>query len=264
MIILSTFTLYFYNTTKYPKAQVNAISQDNFLEYCLILGYHKEMKTELQDYPLTSTIIKLKTGRVQLTIIKEPDWYLDQLSREDEEGKLYLPYWTYLWESSIGLARHVEKIGTQMSGASILEIGCGFGLAGVVACQMGAKVVFTDIEQNALRFAYHNADQNGVKDGIDCVQMDWNTPCFNCKFRYILAADVIYEEHHWEPIVKLLQNYLTTNGVALFSEPNRKNAIGFFKLLSERGFTYQKSTCPATLDGKTAKISIYTVRRANA
>ncbi len=224
----------------------------------------KEMDTQLRDYPLTSTIVKLKTGRVQLTLIEEPDWYLDRLSREDTEGKLYLPYWTYLWESSIGLARHIEALGAQLRAAQTLEIGCGFGLTGIVACRMGAKVVFTDAEREALRFAHHNAEQNGVEGRADFVQMDWNTPCFNRKFRYILAADVIYEEHHWQPITTLLQDYLTPNGVALFSEPNRKNAIGFFKLLKDNGFTYQKSIYPVKLDGRTNRVSIYTVRRVNA
>ena len=222
------------------------------------------MKTRLQDYPLTSTIIKLKTGRVQLTLIEEPDWFLEQLSREDKEGKLYLPYWTYLWESSIGLARHVEKIGARLKNEHVLEIGCGFGLTGIVACQMGARVVFTDTEQEAVRFAQHNADQNGVKENADFVQMDWNTPCFNCKFPYILAADVIYEEHHWTPILSLLQNHLSPDGIALFSEPNRNNAIGFFKHIADNGFRYQKSTVPVTLDRQTSQVSIYTLRRVNA
>ena len=222
------------------------------------------MKIQLRNYPLTSTIIKLKTGRVQLTLIEDPDWFLEQLSREDKEGKLYLPYWTYLWESSIGLARHVEAIGTRLKDARILEIGCGFGLAGIVACQMGARVVFTDAEQEAVRFAQHNADQNSVEKNADFVQMDWNTPCFNCKFPYILAADVIYEEHHWTPILSLLQNYLSPDGIALFSEPNRGNAIGFFKHIVDNGFTYQKSTVPVTLDRQTSQVSIYTVRHVNA
>ncbi|MDE0555223.1 MAG: methyltransferase domain-containing protein [Candidatus Poribacteria bacterium] len=222
------------------------------------------MNTELRDYPLTSTIIKLKTGRVQLTLIEEPDWFLEQLSREDKEGKLYLPYWTYLWESSIGLARHVEKIGARLKGAHILEIGCGFGLTGIVACQMGGRVVFTDVEQEAVRFAQHNAEQNSVEENADFVQMDWNTPCFNCKFPYILAADVIYEKHHWMPIVSLLQNYLSPEGIALFSEPNRSNAVGFFKQIANNGFLYQKSTVPVTLDRQTSQVSIYTVRRVNA
>ena len=219
------------------------------------------MKTELRDYPLTSTIVKLKTGRVQLTLIEEPDWFLEQLSREDTEGKLYLPYWTYLWESSIGLAHHLEKMGKRLKGSHILEIGCGFGLTGIVACQMGARVVFTDAEREALHFAAHNAEQNGVQEKADFVQMTWDAPCFNRKFPYILAADVIYEEHHWPPITALLQDYLTPDGRALFSEPNRTNAIGFFKHITDNGFTYQKSTLPVTLDRETSQVSIYTVRR---
>ena len=222
------------------------------------------MKTELQDYPLTSTIIKLKTGRIQLTLIKEPDWFLEQLSREDDEGKLYLPYWTYLWESSIALAHHVERLGKHIENTTVLEIGCGFGLTGIVACRMGARVVFTDAEREALRFAHHNAEQNSVSQHADFVQMDWNTPCFNRKFRYILAADVIYEEHHWQPIITLLQDHLASNGVALFSEPNRSNAVEFFKLLKANGFTYQKSAAPATFDKETSYVSIYTIRRTKA
>ena len=216
----------------------------------------------MQDYPLTSTLIKLKAGRVQLTIIEEPDWFLERLSREDDQGKLYLPYWTYLWESSIGLARHIEKMGARLKGTDVLEIGCGFGLTGIVACQMGARVIFTDAEQEALRFAQHNAEQNGVSQHADFVQMDWNTPCFNRKFPYILAADVIYEEPHWTPITTLLQEYLASNGVALFSEPNRSNAIGFFKLLTDTGFIHRKSTYPVTLDGQTSQVGIYSVQRA--
>ena len=222
------------------------------------------MNTELRDYPLTSTIIKLKTGRVQLTIVEEPDWFLERLSREDDHGKLYLPYWTYLWEASIGLAHHVEKIGSRLKDAHILEIGCGFGLAGIVACRMGGRVVFTDAEREALRFAYHNAEQNGVNQRAEFVQMDWNAPCFNRKFPYILAADVIYEEPHWVPILTLLQAYLAPTGVALFSEPNRSNAPGFFKLLTDNGFVYQKTSCPVTLDGQICEVAIYTVRHFSA
>ena len=221
------------------------------------------MNTELRDYPLTSTIIKLKTGRVQLTLIEEPDWFLERLSREDDQGKLYLPYWTYLWESSIGLAHHIEKIGARLKDAHILEIGCGFGLSGIVACQMGARVVFTDAEQEALRFAHHNAEQNGVNQRADFVQMDWNTPCFNRKFPYILAADVIYEEFHWTPIITLLQESLAHKGVALFSEPNRSNATGFFQLLTDNGFVYHKTAYPVTLDRNTSQVGIYVVRHVS-
>ena len=218
------------------------------------------MKNRLLVYPTTNTTLQIGNGEIQLTIVDEPDLFLDKLSKEDRDGRLYLPYWTYLWESAIGLARYVSELGATFSGQHILEIGCGFGLAGIVACQAGAKVVFTDFEHDALQFALHNSQLNGIENGI-FVQMDWNTPCFNSKFDVILASDVIYEEENWEPITRLLLNLLVSDGIAIFSEPNRKNADGFFKCITENGFTFEKTTCAISLDQKSAQINIYTVKR---
>ncbi len=218
------------------------------------------MKNRLLVYPTTNTTLQIGNGEIQLTIIDEPDLFLDKLSKEDRDGRLYLPYWTYLWESAIGLAHYVSELGATFSGQHILEIGCGFGLAGIVACQAGAKVVFTDFEYDALQFALHNSQLNGIDSAI-FVQMDWNTPCFNSKFDVILASDVIYEEENWEPITRLLLNLLVSDGIAIFSEPNRKNADGFFKCITENGFTFEKTTCPISLDQKTTQINIYTVKR---
>lgn len=222
------------------------------------------MKSELQDYPLADIHISLGGRELPLTIIEEPDWFLERLSREDSEGRLYLPYWTYLWEASVGLARHIERVGETLIGQCILEIGCGFGLTGIVACQNGAEVVFTDAEQEALRFARYNALQNGVAERAAFVQMDWNFPCLRGHYPYILASDVIYEEHHWQPIVNLLQEHLAPEGVAIFSEPNRTNAIGFFDMVCDKGFTYRKAGCSIESGGKNSTVCIYTVRRAHA
>ncbi len=218
------------------------------------------MKNRLLAYPTTNTTLKIGNEEILLTIVDDPDRFLDKLSKEDRNGRLYLPYWTYLWESAIGLAHHVSGLGATLSGQHILEIGCGFGLAGIVACQAGAKVVFTDFEHDALQFALHNSQLNGIENGV-LVQMDWNTPCFNSKFDVILASDVIYEEQNWESILGLLLNLLVSDGIAIFSEPNRKNADGFFKCITENGFTFEKTTCPISLDQKSAQINIYTVKR---
>ena len=218
------------------------------------------MRNQLLDYPLINTTLQVENKEIQLTIVDDPDQFLDELSRENSEGRLFLPYWIYLWESAIGLAHHVLKMEKSLSGQYVLEIGCGFGLAGIVAYQVGAKVVFTDFEQDALLFARHNAQQNGIDSAI-FVQMDWNTPCFHKKFDMILASDVVYEEQNWKPILRLLHILLTPDGTALFSEPNRKNANGFLKCLSENGFTFQKSTCPVSLDQRTNEINVYTIKR---
>lgn len=218
------------------------------------------MKNLLFDYPTINTTIQIGNRQIKLTIVDDPDYFLDTLSREDSDGRLYLPYWTYLWESSIGLARYVSTLGVLISGQHILELGCGYGLVGIVASLSGAKVVFSDFEYDALQFAKHNSIENGISCG-EYVQMDWDTPCFQCQFDVILASDVIYEEQNWQPIVDLLKNYLKPDGVVLLSEPNRKNADGFFNGIREYGFTFEKSTCVVTLDDKELQVNLYTIRR---
>ena len=245
---------------RYILQKVSILVEETDLVNAINFRYREQMKNYLKNYPITHTTIQLEDSKIELTIVDKPDRFLDKLSKEDREGRLFLPYWIYLWESAIGLARHVSEIGKTFSDTYILEIGCGFGLGGIVACQAGAKGVFTDFEYDALLFAKHNAQQNGIDSAI-FVQMDWNAPCFHCKFDAILASDVIYEEQNWEPILSLLQGLLSDDGIAIFSEPNRKNADGFFKCIRDNGFTYQKSTCSISLDQKTRSINIYAIKR---
>lgn len=216
-----------------------------------------ELSQRLKDYPTTNKNISLNNRDIKLTIINHPDNLLEIFSREDSDGILYLPYWTYLWDSAIALSHHISELG-DLNNKSILEIGCGFGLVGIVANLYGADVIFTDFEIEALYFTLENSQQNGI-ESPKLVQMDWNTPCLNSKFDFILASDVIYDEQNWKPIIGLLKDLLKSNGVALFSEPNRENASGFLDLIDENGFSYEKSTCPIQPTDNSILINIYTI-----
>ena len=116
------------------------------------------------------------------------------------------------------MANYLDLAGT-LVGEQILEIGCGLGLAGIVGCQQGGKVLFTDYERDALSLTRYNVWRNGCADRATFVQMDWNAPCVKGKFSLILASDVIYEEKNWRPVLSLIQRRLTTNGQVIF--PNR-------------------------------------------
>ena len=208
-------------------------------------------------YPVVEKNIPLIANQVRMAIIDDPDQLLDTLSKEDQYGTLHLPYWTYLWPSAIGLAQYLD-LNHEFEGQRVLEIGCGFGLAGIVAGQKGGMVLFTDYEQDTLAFARYNALHNGCANQAFFVQMDWNSPCLKGKFSRILASDVIYEDTHWDPILALLQRHLAPDGEAIFSEPNRTSASGFLARVSRYGFTYTTQTNDVVgLDGVVFKVSIY-------
>ena len=212
-------------------------------------------------YPVEQKTIPLITNQIRMAIIDDPDKLLDTLSKEDQCGTLHLPYWTYLWPSAIGLARYID-MSDGFEGQRVLEIGCGFGLAGIVACQKGGTVLFTDYELDTLTFAQYNALQNGGADHASFVQMDWNNSCLKGEFSRILASDVIYEDTHWNPILALLQTHLSPNGEAIFAEPNRTSVSGFLERVGRYGFTYTAQTDDVVgLDGVVFKISIYCLKR---
>lgn len=220
----------------------------------------KDLREQLKRrFPIADRTIALTHRQITVTVIDDPDHLLEKLSTEEHDGTLHLPYWTYLWPSSIGLAHYLDQIGT-LTGQLILEIGCGLGLAGIVGCQKGGRAIFTDYKRDALMFAQYNALQNGCVDRASFVQMDWNTPCLKRQFSRILASDVIYEEKNWQPLLALIHRYLTADGEAVFSEPGRSGASGFLERISHHGLIYREHKYVVFPEERPSTICVYCVR----
>jgi methylase of polypeptide subunit release factors len=73
-------------------------------------------------------------------------------------------------------------------GESVADIGCGTGIYGIAAALLGAgRVLFTDIDPNALRAARENARRNGVR-GARFRQGDLLEPLGSECFDIIIAS----------------------------------------------------------------------------
>ena len=211
----------------------------------------------LTRYDTTEVLLEAGHQRVCITKIADLDALLEAIDpvtfAEDER----IPYWAELWPSAVGLSRHVARH-LALDGQHVLELGCGLGLVGVVAALQGARVLCTDYEADALAFARHNARHNHCKQ-MRFRQVDWRAPALRRRYDVILASDVIYEARNFGPLVTLLQRFLSRGGYALFADPGRANAVPFFTLLRQRGFTYQKALESVEWDGP-HQIEIYTIR----
>src|SRR5262249_46699918 len=87
----------------------------------------------------------------------------------------YMPDWADLWPAARMLAKVIWRepwppapspcplslAGGEGKQLVTLEIGCGLGLPGVVALARGLRVIFSDYDATALRFAADNARVNG-------------------------------------------------------------------------------------------------------
>src|SRR5437867_1886695 len=94
--------------------------------------------------------IELAIGSRQLTLmrVKDLERWVDReaLLRDEAEEP---PYWALLWTGALTLARYIEER-IECRDQSVLDLGCGLGLTGIVAALKGGKVTFADKGPEAL------------------------------------------------------------------------------------------------------------------
>ena len=120
------------------------------------------------------------------------------------------------------LAEHAR---TQDSGLgtehlSVLDLGCGMGLTGAVAAALGARVLFADLEPEALLFARLNAIAYEAR--IRTRRLNWQTARLTERFDLIIGADILYDKTQWPFLEPFWRGHLKPGGTILLGEPGRQ------------------------------------------
>jgi predicted nicotinamide N-methyase len=148
----------------------------------------------------------------------------------------YMPYWADLWPAARMLAKAILRQ-TWPVGLHALEIGCGLGLPGIAAMSQGVRVTFSDYDATALQFATTNARLNQLTN-YDTLQMDWRYPPEGLRVPVVLASDLIYELRNLAPLVSLIRNVLTPDGVCLLTDQDRVPTTVIREHLDRAGLLY--------------------------
>ena len=178
----------------------------------------------------------------QMTLPAAPDAFLDDptvLAAHARDG--YMPYWGYLWPTSLEMAAAVLRHDWP-AGQRVLEIGAGIGLAGLAGLAAGLHVTFSDYDPQAVALALYNARQNGWPNAAG-LPLDWRTP-LDMQFPVIFACDVIYERQNHAPILNVLDAMLAGGGECWLADPDRHQAAAFIDLAERRNYTCQLTRLP--------------------
>ncbi|AGA25150.1 class I SAM-dependent methyltransferase [Singulisphaera acidiphila] len=194
----------------------------------------------------------------------DPDRLLDDPSvlawnRQDD----YMPYWAYLWPGAHLLA---EAVGREpwAEGAHALEIGCGLGLAGLVALGRGLRVRFTDYDEAPLRFTALSAEANGfAPETYSTALLDWRELPEE-RYPIILGADVLYESRLVPLVADLLARLLEPNGLALIAGPYRVATEGLDACLRDRGLVQELEPIRAESEHGPVRGTLHRIRRAGS
>src|ERR1700722_1189321 len=180
--------------------------------------------------------------------IADPDRVLDETVAEEDRRRQTpqsnsqeaprMPYWAELWDSALALGQLIAR---SFDGhGSVLDLGCGMGLAGVAAAARGGRVMMADLETPALLLARLNTLpwQNCVR----IRKVNWQKDQLRERFDLILGADILYERAQWEFLEKFWRAHLAMFGRVILAEPGRGGCDVFQSWMSERGWNVSDST----------------------
>ena len=169
----------------------------------------------------------LHTG-VILTHADESKFFKEMLDR--------IPYGVALWPSAIALAHELAARGDALVGKSVLELGAGTGLPGMVAGSLGAQVVQTDRHELAMSVCRRNSERNRVQN-LEHHVVDWSDWGDEGRYDWIIGSDILYGERMHPYLRHIFERNLVPGGRVLLSDPFRGTSLRLLEALQEDGWT---------------------------
>lgn len=179
---------------------------------------------------LKRTVFHLPEREIRLDIVDDVEALVGDLSDADQ-----VPCWAEIWPAARALARYIWK-NADMAGQTVLELGSGLGLPGVVCGMKGAKVTFSDYNAEAVNLSLNNARLNKV-DAVGHLG-DWRSFVLGKKFDWIIGSDVFYDPKLNPYVLNIFRKNLKTEGRILMSHQRRRHTYEFVEQVGrELGMT---------------------------
>lgn len=170
--------------------------------------------------------------RVALWQVVDLERHVDRAALLGAEDPPAPPYWAHLWSGARVLAAVIPP-----RAGSVLEIGCGLGLPGLVAARRGARVTFLDRVPEALAFVRASAAANDVVDA-HFVVADATCPVVRTCFDLVLVAELLYDRTLFAPLASALARWIGPGGRALLADAGRTDTRAFYPALEAVGLRW--------------------------
>lgn len=190
-----------------------------------------EKEKELIDKKELS--VDLPGFKLKLYVAADIEALITDVNDEDQ-----VPCWADVWPAAYGMAYFIWEEIAFMPGESVLELGAGMGLPGIVCALKGADLTLSDFNPLALKMASENARLNGLS--VKILQEDWRTFACREKYDYILASDILYDPKLNPFLGEIFLNNLKPEGKIIISHPERKATFDFLETWFNPGLFFQE------------------------
>lgn len=170
------------------------------------------------------------------------------------------PLFGLLWPAGCVLAERMSRI--DFRGRRVLEVGCGLGLASLVAAACGADVTASDVHPLAGAFLRENAALNHLAP-IRFHRGDWKLSDATLgQFDLIVGSDLLYDRTMPGALAGFIERHAERHAEVIVVDPGRGLQAPFGKLMGGNGFDHARVTVAlhATAGGS-FKGGIHTYKR---
>jgi predicted nicotinamide N-methyase len=175
-------------------------------------------------------------GRPDLVAHHAPDVFALWQAWEGECGaRQEVPFWAVVWPAAQLLARVFQAEPAWVRGHTVLDLGCGSGVAGIAPLSAGAtRVIAHDIDPVALAIAAQNATANAVDLILQGTPL-LHGPC-PARITCILVGDLFYERSAASALWAWLRTARRRGVQVLIADASRPFAptVGVRRLQEER------------------------------
>lgn len=207
------------------------------------MALYRTIQQVAEKFPLVTSPILVGERVWSVLAVENQDSLLDAVDELE-----HLPYGFLLWESAVGLARHVNENPELVAGKRVLELGCGVGLAGLVAAAVGAIVWQTDHQPGVLALAGENGERNGIV-GVERFLADWSQWNRVEKYDVLLGADILYVRGMHYFLETIFRRNLAPGGRLLIADPVRPQSMEFMAHLEKSGWRIDLQTRQVQIEG---------------
>lgn len=180
--------------------------------------------------------ITIGTQVFEIRSLKDRQQYFDPDKTAHKAGisSASWPLFGVLWQSGIMLADVIDSY--PLAGLRMLEVGCGLGLASLVAHRHGADITASDKHPLAKEFLKKNVSINEMAP-LKFEQIDWAEidPGLG-KFDLIIGSDVLYEPDHPRLLSRFIERHAADGCVIIVVDPGRRQRMEFSKRMVENGY----------------------------
>jgi predicted nicotinamide N-methyase len=140
-----------------------------------------------------------------------------------------------IWSSSIVLAGFISSNehyrASMRSGVSVLELGAGVGLPGLVCALLGASVTLADYDLEVLQQLRSNVQRLAFDLEYEprVVEVNWtrkdNQLLRNAHFEIIIGADITFSVEMFDHLLRIIREASTRDSTILLSERKRLRSL---------------------------------------